>query len=93
MEVNSLEDIKSQSELKKIEQLQRIEKKLHRLSYMPIYAGILIIIYNFWSIWFLNNSLSSISNVFLVILVLSVCNSNVQRTDLLKQLFELKYDK
>ncbi|WP_220462082.1 hypothetical protein, partial [Colwellia sp. Bg11-12] len=93
MELNSMEDVKAIAEFQKIEQLQRIEKKLHRLSFTPLYAAIMIIIYNIWSIWFVNNYSTPMNHGILAIIVIGVCRSNVERTDLLRQLFELKYGK
>jgi len=93
MTLKSLDDVKALIEYSKIDQLQRIEKKLKRLSYAPVYACGFIMGQGFWSIW---NNETSITPSLLLIVGLAfavVGQANVKRTDLMRKLFELKYGK
>ena len=91
MELNSIEDVKALTEYQKLDQIQRIEKKIHRLSFMPAIGGAMFLLYSFWLVWSGVNSLSPMHLIVVVSFIASIGHSNVQRTDLLKQLFELKY--
>ncbi|WP_448565248.1 hypothetical protein [Thalassotalea ganghwensis] len=50
-------------------------------------------IFGFWSIWIGNTTWSPMNVMLIAITISSVGHSNVQRTTLLKELFELKYGK
>ncbi|AZQ85891.1 hypothetical protein EKO29_18955 [Colwellia sp. Arc7-635] len=92
MELNSIEDVKALTEYRKIEQIQSVEKKIHKLSFVPATISAVLILWAFWATWV--GSIWSPMNIVLVaIAIASVGHANVQRTDLLKQLFELKYGK
>ncbi|WP_206483879.1 hypothetical protein [Thalassotalea sp. G2M2-11] len=93
MELNSVEDVKALTEYQKIDQIQRIEKKIHRLSFIPFIGGLMLLLYSFWLIWSGINSLSPAHLIVVASFVASIGHSNVQRTDLIKHLFELKYGK
>ena len=91
MEINSVEDVNALTEYQKISQIQRIEKKLHRLSFMPLILGIIFMVYCVWLGW---SGVESISPILLMVVgsfIIGIGQSNVLRSDLLKQLFELKY--
>ena len=92
MELNSIEDVKALTEYQKIKQIERVEKKIHRLSYIPNYLCLFLIAYGGWAMWS-EEPLLPFSIFLVAITIVSVGQSNVQRTDLLKQLFELKYGK
>mgnify|MGYP006144399089 CR=1 FL=1 len=92
MELNSIEDVKALTEYKKIEQIENIEKKIKKLSYVPAWSCGVLVIWAFWATWS-GTTWSPMNIVLVAISIGSVGYSNVQRTDLLKQLFELKYGK
>ena len=91
MELNSVDDLNALSEYHKIDRIIRIEKKIHRLSYAPVFLSTVLLLWAFWSMWSGNTTWSPIHLVFISIVIASVGNSNVQRTNLLKELFALKY--
>ena len=93
MELNSVEDVKALTEYQKIDQIQRIEKRIHRLSFIPAIGGLMLLLYSFWLLWSGTNSLSPTHLIIVASFIASIGHSNVQRSDLLKQLFELKYGK
>ena len=93
MELNSIDDVKALTEYQKIDKIQRIEKKIHKLSFVPISVCAILMCWAFWGAWFGQSTWSPMYIVLIAITVGSVGHSNVQRTDLLKQLFELKYGK
>ena len=92
MELNSIEDVKALTEYQKIEQIESIEKKIHKLSYAPVACCSVLILWAFWATW-VGSVWSPMNIVLVAISIASVGYSNVQRTDFLKQLFELKYGK
>lgn len=92
MELNSIEDVKALTEYKKLEQIESIEKKIKKLSYVPAISCAVLIIWAYWATWS-GTEWSPMNMVLVAISIGSVGYSNVQRTDLLKQLFELKYGK
>ncbi|MDC0602737.1 hypothetical protein OAP14_06870 [Aliiglaciecola sp.] len=91
MKLNSIEDVKALTEYQKIDQIQRIEKKIHRLSFVPASICAILISWAFWGMWFGQSTWSPMNIVLIAIALGSIGHSNVQRTDLLRQLFELKY--
>jgi hypothetical protein len=92
MELNSIEDVNALTEYQKIEQIQNIDKKIHKLSYVPASSCGALILWAFWATWS-GSPWTPMNIVLIAISIGSVGFSNVQRTDLLKQLFELKYGK
>ena len=90
MEIKLKEELDSKVEFNKIDQIQKIESKLHRLSFIPLYFFAFLLLAYFGLD--LGNKLSS-AVLILTITIGIVGQSNVQRTDLLKELFELKYSK
>lgn len=98
MDLNSINDVNALIELQKIDKIREIEKKIHRLSFAPAISAAMILAYFVWASWYRHDidtaGLLSI-NGFVVIAsaIASVGGSNVQRTDLLMELFELKYEK
>ena len=91
MELNSIDDVKALTEYQKIDQIQRIEKKIHKLSFVPISLCAILMSWAFWGMWFGQTSWSPMYFAIIAVTIGSVGYSNVQRTDLLKKLFELKY--
>ena len=91
MELNSVENINALTEYQKISQIQRIEKKLHRLSFMPFIGGMIFAAYCYWLIWTGVESISPIQLMVVASFIIGIGQSNVLRSDLLQQLFELKY--
>jgi hypothetical protein len=90
MDINSKEELDAQVELNKINRIKNIESKLHRLSFIPLFYFVFLLLAYFGLD--LGNNLSSA--VIIIIISLGIIGqSNVQRTDLLKELFELKYSK
>jgi hypothetical protein len=90
MEIKSEEELGAKVEFNKIDQIKKVESKLHRLSFIPLYFFAFLLLAYFGLD--LGNKLSS-AVLFLIIAIGVVGQSNVQRTDLLKKLFELKYSK
>lgn len=90
MELNSIEDVNALNEYQKIKQVERIEKKLQRLSYVPAFFGVALFLLAFLHTW-LGILWTPMHLLPIAIAIGSVGYSNVQRTDLLKQLFKLKY--
>jgi len=93
MDIKSEQQVDGLIELNKLKKVQKIEKNLQRLSYVPIYASVGIILYFFWLIWFKVTITSPTFLFFVGVIIVSLARANVKRTDLLKDLFELKYDK
>ena len=93
MELNSIDDINAFDEYKKIERIQRIEMKMKRLSFTPITSSSALVLYTFWGVWADQTTWSFTHLILIAAFIGSVGYSNVQRTDLLKKLFELKYGK
>jgi hypothetical protein len=93
MELKSIDDLNALTEYQKIEKIQRIENKMKSLSFAPLASGVTLMIYVFWAYWAGNTAWSLIHLSLIAILIGSVGYSNVQRTELLKELFELKYGK
>jgi hypothetical protein len=93
MELNSLDDVKALTEYQKIEQIQSIENKIHKLSFVPISLCAILMSWAFGGMWFGQTTWSPMYFVLIAITIGSVGYSNVQRTDLLRKLFELKYGK
>lgn len=90
MELNSIEDVNALDEYQKLKQIERIERQLHRLSYIPAIFCAGMIIWIFVFTW-LAVSWTAMHLLPIAIAISSVGYSNVKRTDLLKQLFRLKY--
>jgi hypothetical protein len=93
MEINSLDDVNALSEYHKIENIEKIEKKIKQLKYTPITSIAVLFAFASWCIFSGNNTWSPTYFSLIAITIGSVGYSNVQRTDLLKELFELKYGK
>jgi hypothetical protein len=90
MDINSKEELDAQVEFNKIERIKNIESKIHRLGFIPFsYFAFLLLAYFGLD---LGNNLSS-AVIIIIISIGIIGQSNVQRTDLLKELFELKYSK
>ena len=90
MEIKSKEELDAQVEFNKLDQIKKIESKLHKLSFIPLYFFAFLMLAYFGLD--LGNNLSS-AVIILIVAIGVVGQSSVQRTDLLKELFELKYRK
>lgn len=90
MEINSKEGLDAQVELNKIVQIQKIESKLHKLSFIPLYIFACLLL-AYFGLDLANNLSDAV--IVLIISIGIVGQSNVHRTDLLKKLFELNYSK
>jgi hypothetical protein len=93
MELNSIDDVNALTEYQKLDKILRIEKKMNRLSFTPITSCAALMLYIFWVTWAGYTGWSPTIYTLIAVFIGSVGYSNVQRTDLLKQLFELKYGK
>ncbi|WP_448547646.1 hypothetical protein [Thalassotalea fusca] len=93
MELNSIEDVNALTEYQKVAQIQHIEKKIHRLSFVPEITCAILICWAFWEMWLGQPNWSPVNIFFIASALVTIGHSNVQRTDLLRQLFELKYGK
>lgn len=51
MELNSIEDVNAHNEYQKVKQIERIEKKLRRLSFVPAFFCALMLLYVFVFMW------------------------------------------
>jgi len=90
MEFNSIEDVNALNEYQKLKQIEHIERQLHRLSFVPAFFCAGMIIWIFVFTW-LATLLTAMHLLPIALAISSVGYSNVQRTDLLNQLFKLKY--
>ena len=89
MEIKSMEDAHALNEYQKLKQIERIETKLHRLSFMPVITFIALLLWSLWAVW-ADASWTQLNIVMIAIAILSVGRANMERTELLKQLFELR---
>jgi len=87
MEIKSKEELNAQVEFNKLDQIKKIESKLHKLSFIPLYFFAFLMLAYFGLD--LGNNLSS-AVIILIVAIGVVGQSSVQRTNLLKDLFELK---
>ncbi|SEB01268.1 hypothetical protein SAMN04488051_11372 [Alkalimonas amylolytica] len=51
MEINSIDDVNALNEYQKVKQIERIEKKIHRLSFVPASTCAGLIMWGFLSTW------------------------------------------
>lgn len=93
MEVGSKEELFAHNEYKKIEKIQKLEKRLNQLQYMPLLVAFILIGTIFFLIWIGVDVLSPIHLYSVAIAIIVMGGANVERTNLLKCLFELKYGK
>jgi hypothetical protein len=91
MELNSLDDVNALTEYQKLAKIQRIETKINKLRYVPLYSGALLIIYFLWLSFSGIEVLAPTHLILFSVVVASIGYSNVQRSDLLHELFALKY--
>ncbi|WP_057833201.1 hypothetical protein [Colwellia sp. TT2012] len=92
MELNSIEDVKALTEYQKIEQIQRIEKKIKMLGFDAI-TPCMLLAYGIWAMWTDTSTSTPIIIVVFAVMIFSVSRSSVERTKLLRELFDLKYGK
>ena len=75
-------------EFNKLKQIEKIENKLHKLSFIPLYFFAFLMLAYFGLD--LKNDVSS-AILILIVAIGIVGQSNVERANLLKALFEIKY--
>ena len=92
MKLNTTQDVKAFTVYQKIERIRQIETKLNSLSKVPVYSGIILVAYCFIAYFSGQTVLSPINLILFAIAIWHVGHANVQRTDLLQELFKLKYD-
>ena len=93
MEVGSKEELFALVEYKKIEQIQKLEKQLNQLQYTPVLMAFMLFVTVYFLIWIGVDVLSPIHLISVAIAIGVVGFANVESTNLLKRLFELKYGK
>ena len=93
MEINSIDDVNALNEYQKIENIAKIEKKIKQLRYTPISTTACLMAFALWCVLSGNDTWSPILISLIAMSIGSVGYSNVQRSDLLQELFELKYGK
>ena len=93
MEVGSREELFALTEYKKIEEIQKLEKNLNKLQYTPVLMAFILLGTAFFLIWIGVDVLSPIHFIPVATAIGVVGFANVERTNLLKRLFELKYGK
>jgi hypothetical protein len=93
MEVGSKEELFALTEYKKIEQIQKLEKKLNQLKYTPVLMAFSLLVTAFFLIWIGVNMLSPIHLIPVAAAIGVVGFANAESTSLLKRLFVLKYGK
>ncbi len=90
MAINSKEELDARVEFNKISRIKNIETKFYRLGFILFfYFAFLLLAY--FGLDLANNLSSAV--IILIISIGIMGQSNVQRTDLLKELLELKYSK
>jgi len=93
MDLNSIDDIKAFTEIQKIEKINRIEKKIRQRGYFPLIASLMFFIYAFWIASTNIQGLSPIDLFVIAIFISVLAQNNIEHSNLLKELFELKYGK
>lgn len=90
MELNTVEDVNALTEYQKLEQINAIEAQIKRMSLLPVIVCGILMLWAFWATW--SDILWSPMHLVLIAIAIGVVGqSNVKRTDLVRQLFELKY--
>jgi hypothetical protein len=92
MEVKFKEEPDTKIEIQNFDEITKIEKKMKALGYMPIHAFIVGMLMSLITIYYDNPPFSIIISSLTASIALTSI-ANVQRTNLLKKLFELKYGK
>ena len=92
MELNTREEVTVLMECHKVEKISSIEHKIQQLSIVPLSSFIILMIYAIFEFWLGDKTWSTVSILLTAGLVSGVGYANVRRTNLLKQLFELKYE-
>jgi hypothetical protein len=90
MDIKSKGELNAQVEFNKLDRINKIESKLHKLSFIPLYFFAFLLLAYFGLD--LGSNLNS-AIIILIVAIGAIGQSSVQRTDLLKELFELKYSK
>jgi len=93
MKPKSMEELEGYISINIENKIRNIDKKLLKLSHTPYMILVAVFIFTIISYRFSENMGSSSIILFIGILMFSVDQINVQRTDLLKELFQLKYEK
>jgi len=89
--MNLTKEIKALNELKKIEQIQRYEKKYKLLGFVPYYILVIAIIIFFLSSAPIHSTLCKIYFFWINLAIFISSISNIERNNIMKTILELKY--
>jgi len=92
MELNTLQDVDNMTTFQTIKKVEKLESNIARLKHIPTIVFAVIL---FWAVpQVIFESVHHLTNTILLALaILIVGQSNVKRSELLMELFELKYGK
>ena len=93
MDLKSVEEVEGYAALRADNKIRNIEEKLRRLSLTPYIVLASVVLYAAIVFFFDKSQESWMAVVFLGALIFAVDHKNIQRTELLKELFQLKYGK
>lgn len=91
MELKSVDDVNALTEYKKLEKIESLENKIKRLKYIPVLCGTLLLANVLWLTFSGSQTIESGVLILFAVFIAIVGHSNVQRSDLLQELFEIKY--
>jgi uncharacterized membrane-anchored protein len=93
MELKNLADVDASIALKNIERISSIERKMDKLCYMPAIVFACILVSSVF-MYFVDQLHNRFGVIFMLgAAILAVGQASMQKTEYLKQLFELKYGK
>lgn len=92
MDIKTKEQLDAHVEYNHLQQIEKIENKLKRAAYLPAILFFIVLLFMFYIGFDVANNLNGVV-ILLVTMMAIVGQTNVQRVDLLKTLFELKYGK
>lgn len=93
MELKNLADVDACMAIKNADRIRNIERKMDRLDYVPAIIFIIMLVYG--GVLQFTDTSNNWHGSLLVLgsVVLSIGSASMQKTEYLKQLFELKYGK
>lgn len=90
MDINTKEQLDAHIEFTHIQQIEKVENKLNKMRYLPASLFFIVLGFLFYIDFDVTNNLNGV--VILLATMIGVSGqTSVQRTELLKELFELKY--
>ena len=92
MNFNSVEEVEAYSRLQIEKEIDKIEAKINKLRYMPQMAVSAIVLYLIGMHYIGYASEYWITIMFIGLVIMATDQTSVKRTELLKELFELKYE-